>query len=228
MPKVPDWIPTRNDDIYNKLRSYLALIIANKLAWGIADVKIDALTTLQTEFEPLYEKIQDKRLRTSSDVTAFNDCKKRLLTEWRAFHKENVRGNRSISPADLSALVGKEYDTEPSPGKPITDRPITALRNLGGGDMAFGYKTTHDQTRYSIHPDATEVEYRLSVVEPGDIPPDDFENYAKQASSTRAKFTVKLGSKNIGKRLYVVSRWVNKHRPIQEGPWTTPTSEVIA
>jgi hypothetical protein len=94
MPKSVDWIPTQNDDIYNKLKSYMELIVANKVAWNIPDSAIDPVLDLQTEFEPLYNKIQDKRRRTSADVTAFRDCKKRLLKEWRSFHKENARGNR--------------------------------------------------------------------------------------------------------------------------------------
>jgi len=223
-----DWIPTQNDDIYNKLRAYLPLIVANKTAWGIPNTAIDPLLDLQAEFEPLYEKIQDKRTRTSADVTAFRDCKKRLLKEWRAFHKENVRGNRLISKADLSVLVGKEYDTEPSPHPVITDIPYVALRVIGGGDVEIRAQSTKDATRVSMHPAANLIDYRYAMLEQGDIPPADPDDYPKKDVSSRAKFIFRAGAKNAGKRLHMVLRWVNTFKPKQEGPWTDAISVTIA
>jgi len=223
-----DWIPKRNDDIYNKLRAYLALIVANKVAWGIPDAAIAPLLALQAEYEPLYWKIQDKRTRTSADVTAHRDCKKRLLKEWRAFHKENVRDNRRIPKADLSVLVGKEFDTEPSPHPVITDIPIAALRVIGGGDIDARCKALKDQTRPSMHPAANLVDYRYVLLEIGDIPPADPEDYQKRDVSSRAKFIIRVGAKNEGKRFYAVFRWVNTTKPKQEGPWSEAITVVIA
>lgn len=228
MPKRQDWIPTRNDDFYNKQRSYFDRIVANKVAWGIPDGAIAPLLALQAEYEPLYWKIQDKRARTSGDVTAHNDCRERYTAAWRKFHKERVAGNSLIPKSELSILVGKERDTEPSPGPVITDIPVVALRAIGGGEVNVGCKATKDQTRYSMHPAANLVEYRFAIVEPGDIPPADAEDYPKKDVSSRAKFILKLGTKNTGKRFYGLFRWVNAHRPKQEGPWTEATSVVIS
>jgi len=227
MPQKEDWIPKRNDDIYNKLRAYLGLIQANKVAWGIADAAIDPLLALQAEFEPLYLKISDKRRRTASDVTAFNDCKKRLLAEWRAFHKEEVRGNRKISPQDLAALVGKEYDTEPSPAPVITDTPYAALRTVGRGKFEVRAQTTEDATRASMPAFANLIECRFVVLEQGDIPPDNPENFTKKEVSSRAKFILHVGEQNAGKKFWGVFRWVHTGKPKQEGPWTDPISITI-
>ena len=223
-----DWIPKRNDDIYNKLRAYLALIVANKEAWGIDDMAVNDLLALQAEFEPLYHKIQDKRTRTSADVTAFNDCKKRLLREWRAFHKDEVRGNRRIPKAMLSVLVGKEYDTEPSPGPVITDTPYLALRTAGRGKVELRAQTTEDATRTSMPEFANLIECRFTILEQGDIPPDNPDNFPKKEVSSRAKFILPVGEQNAGKRLHLVARWVHTGRPNQEGPWSDAMSVTIA
>ena len=222
-----DWLPKKNAAIYAKLRSYLGLVVTNKVAWGIADVAIQPLLDLQAEFEPLYLKISDKRRRTSSDVTAFNDCKKRLLAEWRAFHKEEVRGNRKISPQDLAALVGKEFDLEPSPGQVITDTPYMALRTVGRAQIEVRAQTTEDATRTSMPAFANLIECRFVVLEQGDIAPDNPENFTKKEVSSRSKFILHVGEQNAGKKFWGVFRWVNTARPKQEGPWTDPISITI-
>ena len=228
MAKKVDWIPKRDDDFYNKQKSYLELVVANKLAWGIPDTAIDPLLDLQTEYVPLYETVQDKKNRTGADVAAHRDCRKRYQTALRAFHKEWVVNNSKISVADKVILVGKERDTEPSPGPVITDIPVVALRAQGGAEIEVRVQTTRDATRYSMHPAANLIEYRFAIVEPGDIPPVDAEDYPKKDVSSRAKFIVKLGTKNTGKRFYGLFRWVNTKRPKQEGPWSEATSVVIA
>jgi len=223
-----DWIPTGNDNFYNKQRAYFERIVANKVAWGIPDSAIAPLLALQAEYEPLYWKIQDKRTRTSADVTAHRDCKKRYTAAWRAFHKERVAGNSLIPKSELSILVGKERDPELSPGPVITDIPVVALRAQGGAEIEVRCQTTRDATRYSMHPAAKLIDYRFVMLQPGDIPPEDPEDYPKKDISSRAKFIVKAGAKNSGKRFYAVFRWVNPSRPKQEGPWSEAITVVIA
>ena len=225
MAIVKRYIPLRDDDFFNWEGNFVNLVVVNQVAWGIPAPAVAALVARRAEFEPLYTTAQNKTTRNRTDIRLHREMRDTYEGELRVFVKKWCDTLATSAKSDLGLTIP---DTEPSPSAPITDRPVTVLRNLGGGDISFGYKATRDQTRYSMHPDATNVEYRYAIVEPGDIPPDDFNNYPKQRSSSRAKFVVKLGSKNIGKRLYVVSRWVNKHRPIQEGPWATPSNEVIA
>jgi hypothetical protein len=228
MAKKVDWIPRRYDDFFNKQRVYLDRVVANKVAWGISNAAITPLLTLQAEYEPLYWKVQDKKARTGGDVVAHRDCHKRYAAAWRAFHKEWVAGNRSIPKSELAILVGKERDTEPSPHPAITDIPIVALRVIGGGDIDVRCKALKDQTRPSMHPAANLIDYRYVLLEIGDIPPADPEDYQKRDVSSRAKFIIRVGAKNEGKRFYAVARWVNTTKPKQEGPWTEAVSVVIA
>jgi hypothetical protein len=223
-----DWIPKRNDDIYNKLRAYLTLIVANKVAWGIPNTAIDPLLDLQAEYEPLYWKIQDKRTRTGADVTAHRDCKKRLLTEWRAFHKENVRGNRSISKADLSVLVGKEFDTEPTPRGKIDLVPYIFLKAIGGGVIEVRSQTEKDATRVSMHKLADGIECRWLLVPKGEMPPEGYDDAKKTVVSRKARFTIDCGDKNAGDSFYGFFRWVNTSNPANSGLWTKALRAVIA
>ncbi|MEW6026650.1 MAG: hypothetical protein AB1599_05090 [Planctomycetota bacterium] len=230
MPIRTDWIPSKNAAIYGKLRGYLTLIVANKVAWGIADAAIQPLLDLQTEFEPLYHKItDDKRRRTSSDVTAFNDCKKRLLAEWRAFHKEEVRGNRKISPQDLAALVGKEYDLEPTPRGKIPTIPYILAKAVGGGTIEIRARVEKDKTNTSMHALADAVECKYILVPQGEMPPEDPESCPKTAVSKKARFTIALGVKSAGQSFYGFFRWANITNPQNSSDWTTkPLGAVIS
>ena len=226
--RVYDWLPNKNAAIYAKLRSYLGLVVTNKVAWGIADAAIDPLLALQAEFEPLYLKISDKRTRTPADVTAFNDCKKRLLKEWRAFHKENVRGNRRISKADLATLVGKEFDPEPTPRGKIDLVPYVFLKPLAGGVIEVRTQTEQDATRVSMHKLADGIECRWTLVPKGEMPPEGHEDAKNAVVSRKARFTIDCGDKNAGDSFYGFFRWVNLSVPDNSGSWSDAIKKVIA
>jgi hypothetical protein len=119
-------------------------------------------------------------------------------------------------------------DREPSPHPVITDIPYVKLKAIGGAEIEVRCRTERDRTLASMLKAASHVEYRYTMLEVGDIPPADAEDYPKKDVSSRAKFILKLGTKNTGKRFFGVFRWVNAHRPKQEGPWTEPISVVIA
>ena len=203
-------------------------VVANALAWGIPAPAVAALVTLRAEYEPLYETVQDKKNRTGADVAAHRDCRKRYQTALRAFHKEWVVNNSLIPLADKVILVGKVRDTEPSPHPAITDIPYVALRVIGGGDIEARCRTTKDSTRASMLSSANLVDYRYAMLETGDIPPADPEDYPKRDVSSRAKFVIRAGAKNEGKRFYSVFRWVNTTKPKQEGPWSEAITVIIA
>jgi len=223
-----DWIPNQNKAFRDKQDVYFALVVANKVAWGIPDPAIAPLLVLQTEFMGLYNIIKDREKRTAAQVADFNDCKKRYAKAWRLFHKAWVAFNPAISKQDMVDLVGKEYDSSLSPHPPIDDIPIVGARAQGGGDLEFRVRVTEDKTMASMHPAANLIEFRFTILEPGDIPPTDENDYPKKEVSSRAKFTLALGLKNTGKKFFGIFRWVNTHKPRTVGHWTEPISVIIA
>jgi hypothetical protein len=228
MPKRGDWIPKRDDDFYNKQKSYLELVVANKLAWGIPDTAIDPLLDLQTEYVPLYETVQDKKNRTGADVAAHRDCRKRYQTALRAFHKEWVVNNSKISVADKVILVGKVRDTEPTPRGKIELVPYIFLKALGGGVIEVRSQTEKDATRVSMHKLADGIECRWLLVPKGEMPPEGQEDAKKTVVSRKARFTIDCGDKNAGDSFYGFFRWVNTSVPANSGLWTKALRAVIA
>jgi hypothetical protein len=223
-----DWIPKRDDDFYNKQRSYLERVVANKVDWGIPDTAIGPLLDLQTEYEPLYEKVQDKKNRTGADVAAHRDCRKRYQTALRAFHKEWAVNNSRIPVADKVILVGKARDTEPTPRPKIATIPIIGLKSVGGGSIEVRARVTTDQTRFSMHKAADGIECRYVLVPIGEMPPDNWDDCPKTQVSKKARFIISAGAKGIGQRFYGFFRWVNQSNPANNGDWTNAQNVAIA
>jgi len=228
MPKSVDWLPKRDDDIYNKVKSYFALIVANKVAWGIPDSAIDPLLVLKSEFETLYDIIQDKKNRTSGQIADYRDCKKRLLKAWRAFHKEWVVNNSRIPVGTKVILVGKERDLEPTPRGKIDLVPYVFLKPLAGGVIEVRTQTEKDATRVSMHKLADGIECRWLLVPKGEMPPEGHEDAKNTVVSRKAHFTIDCGDKNAGDSFYGFFRWVNTSNPANSGLWTKALKAVIA
>jgi hypothetical protein len=228
MPKSVDWLPKRDDDIYNKQKAYFDRIVANKVAWGIPDSAIAPLLTLQSEYVPLYDTIQDKKNRTSGEVAAYHDCKKRYLKAWRAFHQERVLHNSLIPVADKVILVGKERDTEPTPRGKIDLVPYVFLKPLAGGVIEVRTQTEKDATRVSMHKLADGIECRWLLVPKGEMPPEGHEDAKNTLVSRKAHFTIDCGDKNAGDSFYGFFRWVNTSNPANSGLWTKALKAVIA
>jgi hypothetical protein len=78
-----------------------------------------------------------------------------------------------------------------------------------------------------MHPDATDIEYRYALVAVGAAAPAKVADYPMHDFRTIAKFVLKTGDENVGKRLWMVVRWLNNRRPRQEGPWSGPISVIV-
>ncbi len=228
MARNRDWIPTRDDDIFNKQGAYVDRVDTNKVAWGIPADAVDVLKDLRAEYEPLYHKIQDKKNRTSADIAAYRDCLKRYKKAWRAFNKEWVVGNSHIPKADKVILIGKEYDTEPTPRGKIDVIPYVNLKAIGGGDVQVRCRTEKDQTRTSLPRLADGIECRYILVPKGEMPPEGQKDAKKSLVSKKARFTISLGDEQAGESFYGFFRWVNLTNPANSGPWSPALKVVIS
>lgn len=227
MAKKYDWIPKQDDDFFNFQGNFVNLVTLNAVAWGVPVPSVTALSASQALFEPLYHTAQNKSTRNSADVLAHRQSRNIYEKEIRTVARQYLMNSPLVSDIDRTNLGLTVRDTEPSPSLPITDVPIIGLKGLGGGDIEVRCRVTGDQSRTSMHPDADVIDYRFSMVKSGDVPPEDPENCPKGNSQTKAKFVLRAGAKNAGKRFYGFFRWLNKRKPRQEGPWSNAQSVVI-
>jgi hypothetical protein len=222
------YIPVKDDDFFNFQGNLVNIVVTNAAGWGIPAPAVAALVARRAEFEPLYTTAQNKTTRRRADVVAFRQSRKLYEKEIRNFVKAWLINNPLVTDEQRSEMALTIRDTEPSPHPVITDIPIVALRVIGGGDIEARVKALKDQTRPSMHPAANLIDYRYVMLEIGDLPPANPEDYTKRDVSSRAKFIIRVGAQNEGKRFYAVARWVNTTKPKQEGPWSEAITVVIA
>jgi len=219
------YIPLKDDEFFNWQGNFMNIVVLNKTDWDIPDTAVDPLVARRAEYEPLYTTAQDKTTRNRADVLAHRQMRKTYEKEIRAFVRKYGDFIPDTGKMDLGLTI---RDVKPSPSKPITDVPLVGLKGLGGGDIEVRCRVTTDKTMSSMHPDANVVDYRYVTVESGDVPPSDPEDCPKADSQPKAKFVLKAGAKNAGKRFYGFFRWLNNRRPRQEGPWSNAITVVIA
>lgn len=228
MPKKRRYIPRKDDDFFNFQGNLVDKVVAHKAAWGIPDTAVAPLVARLVEYEPLYHKAQNKTTRNRSDVLAHRQTRTTYEKEIRTLARQYLFNSPLVSDTERVNLGLTVRDLKPSPSQPISDVPVVVLRPLGGGDIEVRVKPTKDKTMPSIHPDANLIEYRYVMVESGKALPDDADACPMGDSQTRAKFIIKCGTKNTAKRFYGFFRWLNSHRPRQEGPWSDAQPVVIA
>jgi len=228
MPKRRSYLPTRDKDFYEFQKILADSCTTNKVAWGIEDAALTVVTDEKAIYEPLYAKIVNKSTRSKGDVLAHREEKEKYAKIIMTFINAQIRYNDKMTDKNRSDVGVPPRDTSLSPHPPIDDIPLVGARAQGGGDLEFRVRVTEDKTMASMHPAANLIEFRFTILEPGDIPPTDENDYPKKEVSSRAKFTLALGLKNTGKKFFGIFRWVNTHKPRTVGHWTEPISVIIA
>jgi len=217
-----------NDNFNNAQAVYVNGVVTNAVAWGISAPAVAALVARRAEYEPLYNKSQDKNTRTTNDVVAHRRCRKVYEKELRDFHNEWIDGNNSISVQDKLILGGREKDIEPTPRGKIATKPYIDLEPAGGGSISVRCRETTDRTRANIHSLADGIECRYTFAPVGEMGPESWDDCPKTVVSKKALFKIPCGAKAIGQRFYGFFRWVNLTTPANNSDWTESKHVVIA
>jgi hypothetical protein len=228
MPRGKQYIPVKDDDFFNFQGNLVNLVVANKVAWGIPDSAVNPLVARRAAYEPLYTIAQNKKNRTSADVTAFRNSRKLYEKEIRVFAKAYLMFNPLI-PVEEKRRMGLTIpDIEPTPRGKIETIPVVGLTAMGGGDLKTRCQVTTDATRYSKHPLSDGLEIKYTWVPKGEMPPEAPEDCNKMLTSSKAMFIIHCGPKNAGETFYGFFRWFNRTNDANSGPWSKAISVVIA
>jgi len=227
LKKGTNYIPQRDDDLFNFQGNLVNEVVTNAVAWGIPAPAVAALVARRAAYEPLYFKSQDKGNRTQADVLAHRQIRELYEKEIRVFGKAYLLFNPLVSDEDRRRMRLTVRDTEPTPRGKIISFPIIGLKGMGGGDIEVRCRVTTDQTRFSMHPLADAVECKYIFVPSGEMPPEDPDACPKTQTSKKARFIISCGVKNAGQSLYGFFRWANLTNPQNSGPWTTKAQGTV-
>jgi hypothetical protein len=201
---------------------------ANRL--GIVETEVTQWKAFEDEWVPLYTLYVDKK---SSRTTSIKDQLLAIIARTLAFNQTNhildrISVSLNVTIVDLKTFHIKKGILQKSirsfPQTPINELVTVTLLPLGGGSLAIKCYSTTDQ-RASIYKNADCVQYVCLV---GDITPvsADVIGLTKDTSS-KASFTLSLGSGFSGKYLYIYFRWYNIKHPELAGPWSALQTTLI-
>lgn len=196
---------------------------------GILPAENDQWTGFLTDWNPLYAKYSDKKNGRTTAVkdqllAIIDQC---VLLDQTSHILDRIAASPNVSIVDMETFNIKkgvlQKTTRSFSNTPISETPIVAVQPLGGGSLAI--KCHSSTSRASILDGADSVQYVFLV---GDTPPAsaDVQGLSKEIS-TKASFTLALGTGTSAKNLYIYFRWYNTKHPELSSPWSAMISTLI-
>jgi hypothetical protein len=144
-------------------------------------------------------------------------------------HLNTFLGREELNEADRATFNLPPAEIHHSKRGKITDTPVTQVSSDSIATVTCRVRTTHDSTRYSMHPlaDAVEVRYVILPVTEGVVPPNDVAQCRQFFISKKAIFSIELTQADSAKRFYCFLRWVNLSNPANNGSWTEIFTTVV-
>lgn len=180
----------------------------------------------QIEWNKLYAKYSNKDTRTKT----VNDLVKAFKTNFQDFGGrilDKIAASDGATEQDQNVfnLVLSGNRKKPTHHTtPITDGIVISIVSLGSGMIKADFRTDTDTKRASLAPGADSVQVATKL---GDPAPENPYEDTDISIVTRASSKVNMGTKAIGKRLYVFARWYNTRQPDLAGQWSTMFSILI-
>ncbi|MES2621545.1 MAG: hypothetical protein V4615_11905 [Bacteroidota bacterium] len=225
-----DYIPDGYAEFFPWQNNLVTMVSTNAVAWGIPVPKVTELGDKQDIYVPLYTAATTPSTKTKAANVAHEEGRKVYEKYIRGFVKEFLINNSAISTQE-KIDTGLNPNISSGGSRPaIETSPHTTLKGLGGGVMKFECRVESDSSRASRHTDSDGVEIRYRILEKegvgspppgepggGDMPTP--ETCPLQYFSTKATFKLELGGSNVGKLIFVFTRWKNNTSPEKSGPY---------
>jgi hypothetical protein len=217
-----DFVPTA-DAAFNQWQIVLiAFLLANAQRLGLSADAIAALQVLQAAWQAAFAIAKDPATRTKAAVAAKNAARTALEKALRAFVKEYISYNHSVSDADRENMGLPVYDSKPSPVPPPSTMPI------GKVDFSVHQRHLLHVSDASITSAKGENAHGFEVwcKKGGEVPSKDGD-FAYAGFSSRSPFAIDYPMEMVGQTVYYRFRWVNARN--QPGPWSEAVvSAVVA
>lgn len=205
---------------------------ANYTRWGWTLVESAAWAAFVTTWTPLFTKYSAKKTARTTDVK--NQVHQVIEAAVAYDHKQHLLDRVASSPnsnATDYATFNIKRGTPLAkaavmhPQAPLADACHATVVALGGGDMRIGCRTTQHTGRPARAEGADCVRYFFKI---GDPAPANTGDGTTIDTSTKASFTLHLGTANSGKKLYLYAQWYNSKHPTLAGPASSLVATTIA
>ena len=199
----------------------------NYVRFDFTESEMTSLDGILTRWKPLYALYSDKeKTRTSLVVAQLQD----LMGEFNALNQSNRLLDRIAASANVTIEDLKTFNIKvPSGKRSVGVQPIqmgvnVSVQLLGGGSATFKCREEGSSSA-SIIDGADSIQFAYMV---GTTPPESVDAVGIILGiTTRATFTLALGTGASTKYLYIYFRWYNAKHPELAGPWSRVVSTII-
>lgn len=225
--RMPKLVGEFNQYINNTTNYMNTGVPKNGERMGLTEDEMTSWTGINTRWNPLYALYSDKpNSRTQVVIAQLQALIDECYTLNQTKHiLDRIAASPNVTVVDLQTFNIRNGSSKRSfTVQPIQDSVITSIQLLGGGSVTVKCHA-EGNLRPSIIDAADCVQYVFAV---GTTPPDSADAAGlKKDSSTKATFTLALGSGSSTKYLYIYYRWYNSKHPEIAGPWSGLQSTLI-
>jgi hypothetical protein len=220
--RIPRGIGDFNSYITNTSVFLTAGTPTNAERLGILPAELTQWVDINNDWIPLQVKYSDKK---NSRTVAVKDQLYLLIDKCVELDQncrllDRIAASPNVTVTDLELFGIKRGTLQSNRSKPsssITEPVSAILQPLGGGSMNVKCYSVSGQ-RAGILEEGDSVQYVYAV---GTVPPVSADDpILTKEISTKAIFTLPLGSVSSGKNLYIYFRWYNTKHPTLAGPWS--------
>ena len=223
--RIPRSAPLFNSYIVNTTNYLLAGTAPNTNAarLGVLDSEVAKWSALASKWGDVFLLYSDKKYTRTTDV------KDQMLSIIDDFVKldqtsrilDRIAASPNVTVTDLEVFNIKagilKKATRTIPTTRLTDKVVADIQALGGGSFAIKAKSSSGGGTAIIDgADSVQCVYKVGTTPPVSVDDDGM----KTNLSTKASFSMDLGTENSGKTLYVYFRWFNTKHPELAGPWS--------
>ena len=225
--RVPLTIVSFNPYVNNAVDYLNAGTPKTYVRFGVTENEMTLLNGIVTQWNPLYALYSDKeKTRTSLVVAQLQD----LMEEFNALNQSNHLLDRIAASANVTIEDLKTFNIKvPSGKRSVGVQPIqmgvnVSVQLLGGGSATFKCREEGSSSA-SIIDGADSIQFAYMV---GSTPPESVDAVGIIFGiTTRATFTLALGTGASTKYLYIYFRWYNTKHPELAGPWSRMLTTII-
>lgn len=218
-----DFIP-RTDEMFSSWqRDLMLLVVLNALLWNIPGAVLINLQTLQTAWQNAWSAARNKQNRTSAQVQAKDAARDVYEHALRAFIKEFLANNSSVTDEQRVQLQIPVHDNIRTRVAVPSGYPTVSVDGMS--HLSHTLRITDPENPHTqAKPDGvekTEVQQFL-----GTVAPTPASVWVHAATTGRFLCTVSFIDADIGKTAWYRCRWLNTRG--EAGPWSVTVSAVVA
>jgi hypothetical protein len=203
---------------------------SNATRLGVTAAELVTWQSFATQFAALYPKYADKK---NSRTTAIKDQLLLIIRNCVLFNQTNhildrIASSPNVTIADMETFNIKagvlRKTTKTKMQTPISDVISATVIPIGGGSLEIKCRNMNSN-RASIVDGANCVQYAYVI---GEKPPTGAEELGlRNQISSKAYFTLNLGTDACSKIIYIYFRWYNIKYPELAGPWSNMMAMMV-